>query len=65
MTSSEAGFRNGIIVGLFIGFTLLSLIVLLAAGNENKYKKILQECESSLPRNQHCKLVGVVDNEAR
>lgn len=65
-------FRNGLIVGLTLGVLLCMLIAVLAAANDAKlsrvtqaYNAAIQECEKSLPRDQHCKLVGVVDNEAR
>ena len=55
--------------GMFAGFMLgivfcIGLSSLLDSGIE-KYKKDIQECEKTLPRDQQCKVIGVVDDGQR
>ena len=45
-----------IIAGFVGGF-------ILEKPEETQYLKAIAECEKELPRNQKCKIIGVIDNE--
>jgi hypothetical protein len=47
------------IIGMFTGVILLMLLLGFADSSVSRYKTAIAECEKSLPRDQHCKVVGV------
>lgn len=50
--------------GLLLGAVIIFTISLLNPSNKaNLYHAAIAECEAELPRNQKCKIVGVIDNE--
>lgn len=52
---------GGIVVGFVLGLLVSILLYIVPAAGLSKYKKAIEECEKSLPRDQHCKVIGVVD----
>jgi hypothetical protein len=48
-----------IFVSLMLGFIFGMMIV--AGLPDNQIKKVIEECERDLPRNQHCVITGVVE----
>lgn len=42
------------LIGLFFGISLMAGII---------YVNEIKPCEKNLPRDQHCKLIGVVDDQ--
>ena len=56
---------NNFFAGLFIGAVaaLLSVIALnsVSSSIHAKYNQAIEVCELELPRNQKCKVVGVID----
>jgi gas vesicle protein len=57
-------FLLGTIVGFIIG-TFATLFVMLGApsGLYSRTQIAIGECERSLPRDQHCKIIAVIDKE--
>lgn len=52
---------GGIAVGFVLGLLVAILLSSVPSSGLQQYKKALEECEKSLPRDQHCKVIGVVD----
>lgn len=50
-------------VGFVLGLVVSVLISSLPMSNSSLYKKAIEECEKSLPRDKHCKVIGVVDED--
>ena len=48
-------------LGLLLLACIVGIIIFAAFYNANKINNAIDECEKSLPRNQHCHLVGVPD----
>lgn len=48
-------FLAGVFVGLFIAVMLNAL----PASNSSRYRAAIAECEKTLPRDQHCVVIGV------
>jgi len=46
--------------GVFVGAFLLAILLLTPWSYHYKAVKAIAECEKSLPRDQECKLVGIV-----
>jgi len=42
-----------------LGFMIFSLLNSMPFADAAKYRKAMQECEKSLPRDQQCRVVGV------
>lgn len=42
------------LMGLFFGISIVAVVI---------YVIHIQPCEKNLPRDQHCKLIGVVDDQ--
>ena len=53
------------IAGFAVGFfTLLILLGVVPTSIVNQANEAIHECEKSLPRDQHCKIIGIkVDKE--
>ena len=60
-SSSGEVFFTGFVVGLVVCTLFVWLIMSLPKSRISKYDNAIAECEQNLPRNQHCKIVGVVD----
>ena len=45
-----------------LGFLLAIAILQLPFTDASKYRAAIRECEKTLPRDMHCKVVGIVDN---
>jgi hypothetical protein len=49
-----------IFVGIGLGFILTSVIVQVVPNSDYRVRKeALRECEKSLPRDQHCKMIAI------
>lgn len=53
---------NDFISGIIAGFILTTFISGLPFSDSYKYRKAIAECEASLTRNQHCKVIGIKDD---
>jgi len=42
-----------------LGFMIFSILNTMPFADAEKYRRAKQECEKSLPRDQHCKIIGV------
>jgi len=60
--SDDASFKIGIVLGVLAGLTLFAM---LSYSDRVKYTMAIQECEKSLPRDKHCKVIGVVDDSPK
>ena len=45
--------------------TMVVIGIILSFSNVPKYNSAIKECEKSLPRDQHCKVIGVIDNDSK
>ena len=45
-----------------MAFTLL-IVVSIPGTKIDRYDSAIKECEKNLPRNQHCKIIAVVDDK--
>jgi hypothetical protein len=45
--------------GVFVGLFIAVLVNTLPFADSEKYRRAIKECERSLPRDQHCTVVGV------
>lgn len=52
-------------LGFLLGIILCGVLVNLPNSALKKYEKAIEECEKSLPRDQHCKVIGVVDDKPK
>lgn len=48
-------FCFGILVGLFIA----AFLNVMPFSDAAKYRSAIEECEKSIPRDQHCRIIGV------
>lgn len=53
----------GIKLGFILGFTVAIVIMALPSSDASLYRKAIDECEKTLPRNQHCKVMGIPEEE--
>lgn len=44
---------------IVVGFLFCAILNAMPFADAEKYRKTVRECEKSLPRDQHCKVVGV------
>ena len=51
---------HAFICGMFLGAFTLAILLLTPWSYHYKAVKAIEECEKSLPRDQECKLVGIV-----
>ena len=51
-----------VILAFFMGIVVSGAILNLPNSPINKYEDAIKECEKSLPRDKHCKIIGVVDD---
>ena len=61
--SDSLGF--GVFAGFMLGIVFCIGLSSLPDSGIEKYKKAIEECEKSLPRDKHCKVIGVVDDGQR
>lgn len=54
---------NDFALGFVSAVVVIGVIANLPFSNVTKYDNAIKECEKALPRDQHCKVIGVVDNE--
>jgi len=45
--------------GIAFGFMMAIFVANSPWGDVYKYRKAIEECERTLPRDQHCKVIGV------
>jgi hypothetical protein len=45
--------------GLFIGMFIAALLNTLPFSDAEQYRRAIKECERTLPRDQHCVVIGV------
>ena len=55
----------GVFAGFMLGIVFCIGLSSLPDSALEKYKKSIKDCEKSLPRDQHCKVIGVVDDGQR
>lgn len=48
------------ILGVIVGCLLMVALSCLPGSKINLYDKAIEKCEKELPRNQKCKIIGVV-----
>jgi uncharacterized membrane protein len=60
---SESDFAIGILVGFIIMVITFFTILVAPSGLYSRTQLAIGECERSLPRNQHCKIIAVIDEE--
>lgn len=53
----------GIVIGLILGLIIAASLSNLDTSPSTLYFNAIKECEKTLPRNQHCKIIGVIDIE--
>lgn len=51
--------------GFFVGFIIPVIIVSLPSSDVSLYRKAIEECERTLPRDQHCRVVGVPEEKPK
>lgn len=52
------------LAGIFIGLLIVITVVQSPSSNLSQYRAKIEECEKSLPRDQHCTLIAIpVDKE--
>jgi hypothetical protein len=57
---NDMGDDNGaLIFGIIIGIVMMCLINAFPFTDSAKYREAIKECEKSLPRDQHCVVVGL------
>ena len=52
----------GMLIILLIGFTM-GIFTVMITNHWVNASDAITECEQDLPRNQKCKIIGVIDNE--
>lgn len=50
---------KGILWGALLGFVFAAGLNTLSFSDAEKYRKAKRDCEQTLPRNQHCTVIGV------
>ena len=53
------------LAGVLTGIVGVIILASLPSSNVSKYRDAIDECQKNLPRNVHCKVVGVVDAESK
>jgi hypothetical protein len=65
----NAGFFRGVLLGLMLGFiiTTISAIILSLpdAATADNMRKILDRCETDLPRTQNCAVVAIPEEKVQ
>lgn len=54
---------NEFSLGFVAATVVFGIMANLPFSNVAKYNAAIKECEKTLPRDQHCKVIGVVDKE--
>lgn len=54
-----------VMVGILIGVFVAAVINVLPFSATYKYHEAIKACEKDLPRNQRCKVTGVLDEKQR
>lgn len=44
---------------IVVGFMIAAILNTMPFADAEKYRRAIEQCEKPLPRNQHCKVVGV------
>jgi hypothetical protein len=52
---------KAIFVGILIGFVIAGILNSLPIADAYKHRAAIAECEKSLPRDKHCKVIGVAE----
>lgn len=56
---------NDFALGFILATVVIGVIANLPFSNVTKYDKAIKECEKSLPRDKHCKVIGVLDDSSK
>jgi hypothetical protein len=48
-----------VFAGMLFGWMIAMILIAAPFSDTSKYRAALKECEQTLPRDQHCKVVGV------
>ena len=52
------------IIGIGIGMFIMALMIInIPTSPHSIARKAITECELNIPRNQHCKIIAVIDEE--
>jgi hypothetical protein len=54
---------NDFALGFVLATVVIGVVANLPFSNVVKYDNAIKECEKALPRDKHCKVIGVIDNE--
>lgn len=63
MSNSNNDQRPGVAVGFILGFALCIAVFNLPWTDNYKAQTAVQECEKTIPRNQHCVIIAIPENE--
>lgn len=55
----NTNFGHGFWCGVIVTFIFVNILISLPFSDISLYKKAKEECEKSLPRDQHCVIIGV------
>lgn len=53
---------NDFALGFVFATVVIGVMANLPFSNVTKYDNAIKECEKSLPRDKHCKVIGVVED---
>ena len=56
---------NDFALGFVLATVVIGVIANLPFSNVTKFNEAIKECEKTLPRDKHCKVIGVVDNDTK
>lgn len=56
---------NDFSLGFILATVVIGVVANLPFSTVTKYNTAIKECEKSLPRDKHCKVIGVVDNDTK
>ena len=59
MGNASSEFGAGITFGLIFGIFLFAMINGMPFTDASKYKEAIRQCEKSLPRDEHCVVIGI------
>ena len=55
--------NNLCILSIFVTIAVTLILVVSIPGTKiDRYDTAIEKCEKDLPRNQHCKIIAVIDN---
>ena len=64
MGNGELKQMNDFALGFVLATVVIGVIANLPFSSVTKYNDAIKECEKSLPRDKHCKVIGVIDESS-